>query len=291
MYTNTFRVKTPVSAASENIEYDLSTGTLTLLGRSRTSFRFHLIDQIVCKPSPHTMRAVDHPIKAYLNVAHDALIQFLLPVERPSLGCTALLIDATHSFPFAKFQFNSVPTIFSPLMSDRDLLFSCFADICDRNIYYSDDDRTCSVRLTNAWETASAFHLSMQVNARQSSWTYSKKLISSGQILILIVKFSSKSIVTLRLAFPCPLNLPQSKFESKASDHLLTMILSKDLAELISMTSFSRETNTHLFDSNTAKRWPPPRLADGRVWILDPIYPHQPSSVSTTRKASNSLET
>jgi hypothetical protein len=55
------------------------------------------------------------------------------------------------------------------------------------------------------------------------------------------------------------------------------MILTKDLAELISLTSFSRETNTHLFDSTTAKRWPPPRLADGRV--LDP-RPNLPSSAA-----------
>ena len=35
-------------------------------------------------------------------------------------------------------------------MSDRDLLLFCFADICGRNIYYSDDDRTFSICLTNS---------------------------------------------------------------------------------------------------------------------------------------------
>ena len=103
MYTDTFREKMPVSAASENIEYNLSTGMLTRLGRSRTSFQFHLIDQIVFQTSSHAMHAVDHPIKAYLNVAHEALIQCRLPVERRSLACTALLMDATHWFPFANF--------------------------------------------------------------------------------------------------------------------------------------------------------------------------------------------
>ena len=268
MYTDSFREKSPVSAASENIEYNLSTGTLTLLGRSQTSFKFHLLDNFVFKLSPNSMRAVDHPIKAYLNVAHQAQIQFILPVGFQSLAYTALLIDANHWFPFAKFQFTSVPTTFAPSMCNRDLLLSCFADICDRRIHSIDNDRTSFVRLTNAYETASAFHLSIQVKARQSTWTHSTKLISSGHVLILVVKFSPKTLVTLRFAFPCPLNLSQSKFEAKPRDQLLTMILAKDLAELISLTSFSPEANTDLFDSSTAKRWPPPRLADGRA--LDP---------------------
>jgi hypothetical protein len=104
MYTDTFREKTPVSAASENIEYGLSTGMLTLLGRSRTSFRFHLIDQIVCKTSPHTMRAVDHPIKADLNVAHDTLIQFLLPVDAGQ--CPAIVMDVFKEADLVRTDLN-----------------------------------------------------------------------------------------------------------------------------------------------------------------------------------------
>ena len=85
---------------------------------------------------------------------------------------------------------------------------------------------------------------------------------------MLVLKFSPRTMITLRLAFPCPLNLTQSKFEPNANDDVFTMILTKDMAELISLTSFSQEMSADLFDSTTAKRWPPPGLANGRV--LDP---------------------
>ena len=113
MRKDTFRQTTPVSVVGDHIEYDVTTGSLTLLGKSRTSFKLHLIDNFLFKPPPNAMRAVDDPLRAYLSVAHQAQLRFILPDGLQSLLDTALLIDFHSWFPFAKFQFSSTPTAFS----------------------------------------------------------------------------------------------------------------------------------------------------------------------------------
>jgi hypothetical protein len=69
------------------------------------------------------------------------------------------------------------------------------------------------------------------------------------------------------------LDLPQSKFQPNIKNGTFNIVLAKDTAELLSLITFIRESATGLFDSTTAKRWPPPRLASGRLLDIRLDFP------------------
>ena len=166
-----------------------------------------------------------------------------------------------HWFPFANFQLKNPITICSKsaakALTIRDAVFSCCADILDRKIYYAaNDKKTSTVQIVNAYETTSSYHVLMKIQTQQSLWTHTQNLILSDHILLLNIKFSHSNVCSLRLAFACPLDLHQSKFQANISKGLLSITLSKMLI---------RESVTVLFDSTIAKLWPPPRLANGRL--------------------------
>ena len=272
MHTGTFDVETATSVRSDAIEYDLRTGLMRLSRDRQNPIKFHLIDNFVFQLGKKPNHGLKHCVSNYTDVAADARIRFVLPASCRSHFQTALLIDAHTWFPFVKFSFDktreNASRALSQALTIRDLTSSCFADIADRTVHYAHDNRTCSVRVVYAYETTSAFLVSLQVNAPQSAWTHAKKLSASGHRLILIISFSPRTMVTLRLTFTCPLTFSGSTFERDDASQRFTMVLAKDAAELMSLVTFTRESKKKLFDSATAKRWPPPRLANGSV--LDP---------------------
>jgi hypothetical protein len=214
----------------------------------------------------------------YINLAHNSQVQFILPTSFSPLFQTAFLIDAHTWFPFAKFRLTNPITICSKLATEalaiRDAVSSCYADISDRKIYRTKVDKNVStIQIANAYETTSSFHVLIKIQTQQSSWTHTQNLILSGHVLILKIKFAHLDVCLLRLVFACPLDLHQSKFQANKENGTLNMSLAKNIAELLSLTTFNRESNTVLFDSSTAKRWPPPQLANGRPLDIGLTFP------------------
>jgi hypothetical protein len=278
MRTDTFKETTKTSVMGNKISYDLCTGIIISTTNSKRPIKFHLIDNFVFKLAARYVRDKSISPEFYTNLAHDAEIQFLLPTSFSPLFQTAWLIDAHTWFPFAKFRLIDSITIFSKSASKalavRDVVSLCYADISDRKVYYSNVHKNqSSVQIINAYETSSSFHVILKIRTQVSSWTHTQNLIFSGHMLILSIKFSQTEICHLHLAFACSLDLPQSKFQPNIKNGTFNIVLAKNTAELLSLTTFIRESATVLFDSTTAKRWPPPRLASGRLLDIGLNFP------------------
>lgn len=278
MCTDTFKETTKISVMRGKISYDLTTGTMMVLSDSQRKIKFHLIDDFIFKLATRSTRDKNILPEYYTNLAHAAQVQFILPISFSPLFQTALLIDAHTWFPFATFQLTDPITIHSKSASEalaiRDAVSLCYADISDRKVYYSNINKNkFNIQIVNAYETISSYHVLIKIQTQSSSWTHTQHLTLSGHMLILNIKFSHSDVCVIRLAFACSLDLHQSKFQPNIGNGTLNISLAKDTAELLSLTTFIREPITVLFDSTTAKRWPPPRLATGRLLDIGINFP------------------
>jgi hypothetical protein len=255
---------------SDEMSYDLRTGLMVHFSNPQRQIKFHFIDDFVFKLAAKSAQTKDVLPEYYINLVNNAQIQFILPTSFSPLYQTALLIDANTWFPFAKFELTNPIITSSKLaakaLTVRDAVSLCCADITDRKVYHTTVDKNKSTfQIVNAYETASSFHVLIKIQTQKSSWTHTQNLILSGYVLILNIKFSQLDVSVLRLAFACPLNLHQSKFQADRAKGTLNIVLSKNTAELLSFITFNHESIVVLFDSTTAERWPFPRSATGRL--------------------------
>lgn len=156
----------------------------------------------------------------------------------------------------------------------RDAISTCHADVSNRKIYNSKSNN--KIQILNAYETTSSFHIQIQIQIQAqspSSWTHTQSLTLSKKVLILNIQFFPSDICPVRLVFACPLDLNQSKFQLSRKNGILNITLAKNTAELLSLTTFIREPTVTVFDSTTAKRWPLPRLANGRLLDVGLDFP------------------
>lgn len=212
IHSTQFHHQTPAVAVSKAIQYDLRTGTVQWRDYPDQTIRFHLIDNFVFQSASGYTPTGEDRLHSYLAITAGADIHFALPVcFRPST-CTTFFIDTHPWFPFARLELSE------SIQKLPRSISSCFADVCDRKKHIARNDRASHVQLVEAHETTSSYVVLVSVHTPHPHWHHTTELAPSNHAIIVRFKFSSKSTVTIRFAFACPLNLQESTFESTDRD-------------------------------------------------------------------------